>query len=167
MLRIIILFVVFMASWLLLSGHYTPLITSLGVISCVLVTFLSVRIGGADKEGFPTHLFARLPAYILWLLREIISSNIATARMILDGTAKPEWFEVLATQRTAAGLVTYANSITLTPGTVTVDINSGDAGQSVFLVHALHPDFGDDVRSGEMDRRVTAIEGKSTDGDSA
>ncbi|MEK9926269.1 MAG: cation:proton antiporter, partial [Alphaproteobacteria bacterium] len=66
MLRIIILFVVFMASWLLLSGHYTPLITSLGVISCVLVTFLSVRIGGADKEGFPTHLFARLPAYILW-----------------------------------------------------------------------------------------------------
>ena len=87
--------------------------------------------------------------------------------MILDGTAKPEWFEVPATQRTAAGLVTYANSITLTPGTVTVDINSGDAGQSVFLVHALHPDFGDDVRSGEMDRRVTAIEGKSTDGDSA
>ena len=62
-----------------------------------------------------------------------------------------------ATQKTAAGLATYANSITLTPGTVTVDIDES-ASKDQFLVHALHADFGDDVRSNDMDRRVTALE---------
>ena len=65
-------------------------------------------------------------------------------------------FEVPATQRTAAGLVTYANSITLTPGTVTIDVTEGD--QPTMLVHSLHPEFRADVETGEMDRRVTAIE---------
>ena len=56
-------------------------------------------------------------------------------------------------------IVTYANSITLTPGTVTVDVTNDSDGKTRFLVHALHPDFGDDVRDGEMDRRVSAVEG--------
>ena len=110
----------------------------------------------------PTHLFARLPAYLVWLCREIISSNISTGRIILNGKFDEEWFEVPATQTSDAGIVTYANSITLTPGTVTVDVidetKDGD-GKTRFLVHALHPDFSDDVRSGEMDRRVSAVEG--------
>jgi len=66
---------------------------------------------------------------------------------------------VTATQTSDAGIVTYANSITLTPGTVTVDVISNGNGKTRFLVHALHPDFGDDVRDGEMDRRVSAVEG--------
>ena len=70
----------------------------------------------------------------------------------------PEIFEVHANQVTAAGLANYANSITLTPGTVTVDINEAKTGPSRFLVHALHPQFGDDVRSGDMDERNCALE---------
>ena len=58
-------------------------------------------------------------------------------------------FYVAYTQKQKLGVATYANSITLTPGTVTVDID--DDG---FLVHALTGDFGDDVRSGDMDKRV-------------
>lgn len=156
MMRVFLLFLILFAGWLLMSGHYTPLITSLGVLSCALCAWLSWRIGASDHEGLPTHIFARLPAYLLWLLREIIMSNIATAKIILFGGAKPEIFEVSASQHTAAGLATYANSITLTPGTVTIDIH--ESASSTFIIHALHSDFGDDVRSGEMDRRVTGLE---------
>ena len=161
MMRVVLLFVILFAGWLLMSGHYTPLIMSFGVMSCALCAWLSWRIGASDLEGLPTHLFARLPAYLVWLLREIIMSNIATAKIILFGGAKPEIFEVPASQRTAAGLATHANSITLTPGTVTIDIDEAyvdKGGVSTLVIHALHGDFGDDVRSGDMDQRNCALE---------
>ena len=102
---------------------------------------------------------ARLPGYLVWLFREILMSNIATGKIILNGTAAPETFSVPANQKTPAGIANYANSITLTPGTVTMDIDEAPNGNSMFLVHALHPQFGDDVRSGDMDRRNCALEG--------
>lgn len=163
-MRVTLLFLILFAGWLLMSGHYTPLITAFGVASCALCTWLAWRIGASDFEGLPTHLFARLPAYLIWLLREIITANIGTAKIILSGSARPEIFEVFATQKTAAGLATYANSITLTPGTVTIDIDEGDIDEgenSTFLVHALHGDFADDVRNGDMDRRVSKLESSS------
>ena len=102
---------------------------------------------------------ARLPAYLGWLLREIITSNIATGRLILAGRARPVMFMTPATQRSAGGLVTYANSITLTPGTVTIEVEDANGDNPQFLVHALDASFAADVESGEMDRRVTALEG--------
>ena len=86
-----------------------------------------------------------------------IKSNFATAKLILGGHSDPEIFHVTTTQKTAAGLAIYANSITLTPGTVTMDIDES-ASKDQFLVHALHADFADDVRSKAMDWRVTALE---------
>lgn len=155
-MRPLLLFAVLMIGWLLLSGHYNPLLITLGVVSCGFATFMAIRIGATDGDGLPTHLFWRLPAYLVWLCGEIIKSNIATAKMILFGTVKPEVFEVAASQHSDAAMVTYANSITLTPGTVTIEVH-GDDGRQI-LVHALHPEFGDDVRSGDMDRRCTALE---------
>mgnify|MGYP002021314687 CR=1 FL=1 len=157
-MRPLFLFVILLGMWLLMSGHYTPLITSLGVISCGLAAALAHLMGGTDRDGLPMHLFARLPGYLVWLFWEIITSNITTGRVILKNNAHEEWFEVTATQTSDAGIVTYANSITLTPGTVTVDVTTNGNGKTRFLVHALHPDFGDDVRDGEMDRRVSAVE---------
>lgn len=144
-----------------MSGHYNGLLIGLGVASCALCAWLSLRIGATDSEGLPIHLFSRLPSYLTWLIGEIVSSNIATAKIILRGTADPETFEVPANQATSAGLANYANSITLTPGTVTVDIEEAKTGKSRFLVHALHPQFGDDVRGGDMDRRNCDLEGMS------
>ena len=158
-MRFLILFTTLMAGWLLMSGIYNGLLIGFGIASCLLCTWLSLRIGAIDREGLPTHLFLRLPAYLAWLIGEIISSNIATAKIILRGTSDPEIFEVSANQSTAAGLANYANSITLTPGTVTVDIDEAKIGPSRFLVHALHPQFGDDVRSGDRDERNCALEG--------
>ena len=147
--------------WLLISGHYTPLITTLGVISCGLAAAMSHLINATDRDGLPTHMFARLPSYLVWLCREIITANIDTGRIILTRDVKEEWFLVPASQTSDAGLVTYANSITLTPGTVTVDVIYDKDEGTRFLVHALHPKFGDDVRGGEMDRRVSIVEGGS------
>ena len=156
-MRAALLFVVLMSSWLLMSGHYTVLIISLGVVSVGFCVWLSHAINAIDDEGLPTHIFARLPAYLVWLCGEIVKSNYATAKLILGGHSDPEIFHVTATQKTAAGLATYANSITLTPGTVTMDIDES-ALEDQFLVHALHADFGGDVRSNDMDRPVTALE---------
>ena len=157
-MRFLTLFVILFVGWLLMSGHYNGLLIGLGVASCALCAWLSLRIGATDSEGLPTHLFSRLLPYLAWLIGEIISSNIATAKIILRGTADPEIFEVPANQATSAGLANYANSITLTPGTVTVDIDEAKTGTSRFLVHALHPQFGDDVRGGDMDRRNCDLE---------
>lgn len=153
MMRAVILFLILMGFWLLMSGHYTVLITGLGVVSVGFATWMSARLGGTDDEGLPLHLMPRLPRYFLWLFKEIITANIGTAKVILSGKADPEIFFVPISQKTEAGVATYANSITLTPGTVTVDLEKDG-----FLVHALTAEFGDDVRSGEMDAKVTALE---------
>lgn len=159
-MRVALLFIVLMAGWLLMSGHYNGLLISLGVVSVAFCVWVSHAINATDEEGLPTHIFARLPAYLLWLFGEIIKSNYATAKFILNGRSDPEIFNVTATQDSAAGIATYANSITLTPGTVTMDIDE-QASKDHFLVHALHPAFGEDVRSNDMDRRVTALEATS------
>ena len=113
-LRNIFLFTVLFAAWLLMSGHYTPLLVGLGVLSCALATVMADRIGGSDEEGLPLHIMARLPASLVWLLKEIVMSNIATGRLILFGRARPVLFTTQASQSTSGGVVTYANSITLT-----------------------------------------------------
>ena len=69
----------------------------------------------------------------------------------------PQLLRVKTTQKTGVGVATYANSITLTPGTITVEVNRRD---SELLVHALTKAGADGLAAGEMDRRVTVMEGK-------
>ena len=147
------LFIVLFGFWLLMSGYYTPLILSLGVISCLLCVYLTIKGKFLDNETLPIYFFPRLIQYTLWLIKEILKSNIQTAKVIIMKSEEPELFSVKATQKTNEGKVTYANSITLTPGTVTTQIKN-----DIFEVHALTKDFGDDVRSSEMDKMVTWLE---------
>ena len=149
----ITLFIVLFGFWLLMSGYYTPLILSLGVISCLLCVYLTIKGKFLDNETLPIYFFPRLIQYTLWLIKEILKSNIQTAKVIIMKSEEPELFSVKATQKTNEGKVTYANSITLTPGTVTTQIKN-----DIFEVHALTKDFGDDVRSSEMDKMVTWLE---------
>ena len=149
----ITLFIVLFGFWLLMSGYYTPLILSLGVISCLLCVYLTIKGKFLDNETLPIYFFPRLIQYTLWLIKEILKSNIATAKVIIMKSEEPELFSVKATQKTNEGKVTYANSITLTPGTVTTQIKN-----DIFEVHALTKDFGDDVRSSDMDKMVTWLE---------
>ena len=149
----ITLFIVLFGFWLLMSGYYTPLILSLGVISCLLCVYLTIKGKFLDNETLPIYFFPRLIQYTLWLIKEILKSNIQTAKVIIMKSEEPELFSVKATQKTNEGKVTYANSITLTPGTVTTQIKN-----DIFEVHALTKSFGDDVRSSEMDKMVTWLE---------
>ena len=150
-----ILFFILFSLWLLMSGHYNLLIISLGIISCVFCVYVAKRDKLIDDEGLPIFFMPRLLNYLIWLFKEILKSNLSTAKVIINGKVEPETFTVKTSQVTDVAKVTYANSITLTPGTVTTKIQKG-----VFEVHALNSDFGNDVRTNEMDKKVTWLEGK-------
>ena len=150
-----ILFFILFSLWLLMSGHYNVLIVSLGIISCAFCVYVAKRGKLIDDEGLPIFFMPRLLNYLIWLFKEILKSNLSTAKVIINGKVEPETFTVKTSQVTDVAKVTYANSITLTPGTVTTKIQKG-----IFEVHALNSDFGNDVRTNEMDKKVTWLEGK-------
>ena len=97
--------------------------------------------------------------YYFWLAWEIVRSNLNVAITILKGPSalQPQVFKLQATQVSDVGRVTYANSITLTPGTVSIFVD-GDQ----ITVHSLTSDAKNDLESGEMDRRVTSIESSAS-----
>ena len=153
-IKALLLFVFYFVIWLLLSGHYDPLLLTLGVLSCITCLYVTWKAKFIDEEGLPLHLLIRLPIYTLWLFKEIIKANIDTAKIIILINPDPQNFRVKSSQKTEAGKVTYANSITLTPGTVTTVLD-GD----ILEVHALSSDMADDVKSGAMDKKVSWLEG--------
>ena len=142
--------------WLLLSGYFTALLLILGVLSCVLVVWLAMRMQVLDMEGQPLHL-AFLPCvlYIPWLIKEIAKANVDVVRCILspDMPISPRVIKVPSTQRSAMTRTIYANSITLTPGTVSIDVSD-----DTITVHALTAASAEGVASGVMGERATALE---------
>tara|TARA_B100000900_G_scaffold302943_1_gene261503 strand:+ start:924 stop:1403 length:480 start_codon:yes stop_codon:yes gene_type:complete len=152
-LRASLLFIFYFLIWLLLSGHYDSLLLSLGLLSCALCLYVTWKANFIDNEGLPLHLLVRLPVYTIWLFKEIIKANIDTAKIIILNNPNPQNFRVKSTQKTEAGKVMYANSITLTPGTVTTQLD-----EDILEVHALTAEMAEDVKSGQMDKMVTWLE---------
>ena len=142
------------AVWLLLSGHYTPFILILGVVSCITIVTVTLRMEVADHEGLPIHLTWRALTYMPWLIIEIIKSNFDVAKRVLSPSlpVTPTLLRVKASQSTDLGQVIYANSITLTPGTISVDVANNE-----ILVHALSREGAESLLEGMMDRRVTSM----------
>ena len=140
--------------WLLLSGFFEPLLLGLGVLSCVIVVLIAHRMDVIDREGFPIHLGWRILTYWVWLAVEIVKANLDVARRVLDPRLPihPLLVRVKASQASQLGQVIYANSITLTPGTVSMLLDGGE-----ILVHAIAREMAEDLEGGEMDRRVTAV----------
>jgi len=141
--------------WLLLSGFFEPLLLGLGVLSCVIVVWIANRMDVIDHEGQPIQLGWRILTYWVWLAVEIVKANLDVARRILDPKLPidPVLVRVKASQASELGQVIYANSITLTPGTVSMQVEGGE-----ILVHAIAREMAEDLEGGEMDRRVTAVE---------
>ncbi|MEG9861333.1 MAG: Na+/H+ antiporter subunit E [Parvularculales bacterium] len=142
--------------WLLLSGMFTPLFIGLGLGSSILVTIVAGRMKTLDREGWPLHLLRRSFFYWPWLLNEIFKANIAVSRIILSPTIKTNQriIRVKASQKTDLGRVILANSITLTPGTITVEVE-----ENTLLVHALTDEAADEAALSAMDQKVTLFEG--------
>ena len=139
-----------------MSGVFEPLIIGLGVVSCGVVVFIALRMDLIDHEAVPVHLTMKVLIYWPWLLWEIIKANIDVTKRIL-GLAKisPTIVRIKATQKTDLGLVVFANSITLTPGTISIDVEK----DGYILVHALSREGTQGLEGGGMDRRVTGLEG--------
>ncbi len=140
--------------WLLLAGFFAPLLLGLGVLSCVIVLSIANRMDVIDREGVPIHLGWRILSYWAWLVVEIVKANLDVARRVLDPKLPihPVLVRVKASQASELGQVIYANSITLTPGTVSMQVAGGE-----ILVHAIAKEMAEDLEGGEMDRRVTAV----------
>lgn len=156
MLRSLGLFIVLAIIWWFLSGYFQPLILAFGLVSCALVVLIGWRMDVIDHEGHPVELGLRALTYFPWLAVEIVKSNIDVAKRIcrVKPDISPQLFRTPASQDSELGQVIYANSITLTPGTISLQID----GRRI-LVHALSRDGRKGVESGEMDRRVTAMSG--------
>ena len=144
------------AFWLALSGHYTPMLVAAGAASAVLCLLAAIRMRVVDAEGHPIHLFRGVVTYFPWLIREIVKSGWGVTKLILHPRLpiSPTMTVVRASQRTRAAVATYANSITLTPGTITVAVKGND-----LTVHALMREGALDLEAGGMDRRVSQFEG--------
>lgn len=148
--------VVLLLFWLGMSGHYTPLLLGFGVASVAGVVALGRRMRMVDAEGHPIHLALGAFTYWPWLALEIAKSALTVSRIIVDPKLpiSPTMTRVKASQKTGLGVTTYANSITLTPGTISVEVENNE-----ILVHALTREGAADVEEGTMDRRVTRFEG--------
>lgn len=142
--------------WWLLSGQTKPFLLQCGVVTILFVTWISGRMRLLDDESQPFRMLPRLLLYAPWLLWQVVLSNWDVVKRVWTpglGIA-PEVIRVPCELKTGFGRVTYANSITLTPGTVTIE-----AGDGEFLVHALHDEAAAGLETGDMHARVKRVEG--------
>ncbi|MDH4189591.1 MAG: Na+/H+ antiporter subunit E [Betaproteobacteria bacterium] len=155
MLHLTSLGIVLYAFWLLLSGYFEPFLLAAGAGSALCVVLLSRRMRIVDREGHPIQMIVSVVSYWPWLIKEIAKSAWDVSRIIVDPRLpiSPTLVRFRPTQKSQVGLATHANSITLTPGTITVE-----ATQDEFLVHALTRAAGAGVIDSEMDRRVSRVE---------
>ena len=150
------------ANWLLWSGHFdNPFLIGLGLAWCAFSVWLGRRMQIVDEEGAPVQM-GTLPFthFAPWLALEIVRSNVAVTKIILARKMPLQrtMIEVSANQKSALGRVMLANSITLTPGTVAVNMH-GERGDQI-TVHALSFEGAEDDLSGEIDRRICRLESK-------
>jgi multicomponent Na+:H+ antiporter subunit E len=149
------LFITLAIFWFLNSGHYNVLILSLGFASIVLILVISHKMDVVDQESQPLYLTPDIFTYYVWLTKEIIQANITVVKHIWLGkkSISPTLKKIKISQQTDMGKVIYANSITLTPGTVAIDLVEDE-----IIVHALLYKDIEILEAGEMDRRVTLLE---------
>ena len=145
--------------WLLLSGYFdNGLLLTLGGISCLIAVWIAYRMRLFDQDQPSLMLVWRSVLYLPWLFWEIIKANIDVVKRILDPALpiSPTLFRVKAQQRSDLAKVIYANSITLTPGTVSIIVDGDE-----IEVHALTEEAAEALKEGEMGRRVARLEGTS------
>ena len=156
-------FTVLFVFWLILSGHYEVKYISLGVLSAGLVTFLtndlsySLRHRGKKEKTnvrFALLQFWRFLAYLPWLLSRIIMANIQVAYLVLHPRmpVDPVLLRFRTRFRSSVAQVILANSITLTPGTVTVNLEDG-----VYVIHVLVPSAAQELVAAKMQNKVGGI----------
>jgi multicomponent Na+:H+ antiporter subunit E len=149
-MAMVLVFSVCFAFWLALSGSLAPLPLTLGVVSSAAVAWANRDL---EMVSLAVRVSPRFLAYIPWLLKEIVVANLQVARLVLDPRLPIDPVIVRFETRLATdlGRTTFANSITLTPGTVTLDVEGSE-----FVVHALTSGMSG-LAGGAMERRIAAV----------
>ncbi|KAA6187680.1 cation transporter [Thiohalocapsa marina] len=146
------------AFWLLLSGFWDHgLLLAFGALSVVIAAGFGLRMERLEPTCYRPAMLLRIPAYWVWLTGEIVKANIDVVKRIWwpqEHPISPTMQRLHCTQQTLLGKTIYANSITLTPGTVAIEVSDNE-----ILVHALSGAALQDLATGDMDRRVTRLEG--------
>ena len=142
------------ATWLVWSGLYKPLLLALGAFSCAITIMLIRRMRFFDEETYPLHFSWRLVRFWLWLGKEIWSSSIEVARVVLHPKLpiSPRTITIESPSRHNFDQVMLGNSITLTPGTLTLDVYDGQ-----LKVHTLTDEGAKALLSGEMASKITTL----------
>ena len=155
--RMLVLLIPLLAAWLLWSGIYTPLLLGLGLLSCLLTVYVKHRMDYFQTEVFALQFGRRLFGYWLWLAKEVVRSSLDVARIVLSPglPISPQVVTIRSSSGHPVDQATLANSITLTPGTLALDVYKGE-----ITVHALTEAGAEELRQGEMDRRVAALRGE-------
>jgi len=149
--------------WLLLSGFWgNTLLLGLGLASVLLTLILVSRIRRQYRFRSSWSIVTGLPAYSVWLTGEVIKANISVVKNIWfpeDHPISPTVRRLPMLQKTPLGMAVFANSITLTPGTVSFDLKEDGV-----LVHGVMEEAVIELTDGEMNRRVAALEGPVSGG---
>jgi multicomponent Na+:H+ antiporter subunit E len=147
--------VLLVAFWALNSGLFKPLMYGLGTASVLLVLLISSRMKVIDSESQPLYLTKNIPGYYLWLLKELVISNIKVVGTIWRSNLQlqPALATIKMDHLSEMGKVIYANSISLTPGTVTTEVT-----ENSITVHALDKSSIAEIKSGEMEARVRKLD---------
>ncbi|MBJ40767.1 MAG: hypothetical protein CMD84_00610 [Gammaproteobacteria bacterium] len=153
LLKVFILIFVF---WFLLSGMTNLFMIILGLLSSFFVVWIINKMDLVDHEvSFHNFSISKLIMYFFWLLREIIISNLKVCLCIVAPNKKinPEIIKIKSSQNSEFANVLYANSITLTPGTVTIDVDKNN-----FTVHTLDAQFKESLETNIMDEKILSTE---------
>lgn len=156
MIRPLVSAVALFAFWLLLSGMFVPFLLAAGFGCAIAIKLFSRRLSAIADENDRIDLdWAKFLAYCPWLIREIIVAAWDVSKRILSPRLpiSPALVEFRPSQKTDIGLVIHANSITLTPGTISVEAEHGR-----FLVHAISEEGALSLAGSEMNRRCTELE---------
>ena len=153
----IITFIIMFGFWLIFSGKFDLFHLALGLISCLLVTYFSSDL--LFPSGLKTDFLAfwiRFALYIPWLLYQILLANLYVLRLAFHPRMKdlidPQIIEFNSHLESDMARTTFANSITLTPGTITVNVS--EVGR--FTVHCIDAASGESL-PGDMERHIARI----------
>lgn len=150
------LFLALFTVWIILSAQGEIFFLVAGAVTCAISVAFTLRMVGLQTTRVPLYFRTKMFFYMLWLLKEIVISSLTLTRIVLSPKMNiaPVLVNVPAGQRTEQGIAMMANSITMTPGTVSVGVS-----KDKILVHALHEDMvaGMGMES-QMNKKIQEVE---------
>ena len=152
--RMLLLTVLLILAWLLWSGLYKPLLLILGAVSCALTVYITKRMGYFEADVFAFRYDFRLLGFWMWLGREIIRSSLEVTRTVLSQPLRLNQgvLEIDAEDLEPVDQALLGNCITLTPGTLTLDVTEGR-----LLVHVLNNETAQRRTIHEMKKRIIEL----------